>query len=326
MVDVAYAKPDEREEVAQFMNKVFVRAKWDMDGWRRLVAGRWAGPSGEYAITVRDGAMIVGVLGLVFGTRQTSKGMQTTADMSSWYILKEYRGQGVGQKMIALATQDPTVTIVNFSSAKAAVSVLENAGLKELDRDGLVWHPSNGPKFEVSEDPLSLGEKLPPKDRKMITDHQGLGLRHVTVKTPDGPCTMSIYPQKKNEGYVTHEVMYLSNQNGFARHAKQVAASVLPEREAILSLDRRFGMKGIEYDDVRDFATPRFFKQGLMHPSEVDMLYPKSTKAICQRRLKTAPIERGHRKSCFAPTMRLVELWQLWPCRKDCPKSDRWPQ
>ncbi|KKM67506.1 hypothetical protein LCGC14_1470390, partial [marine sediment metagenome] len=213
------------------------------------------------------------VLGLVYAERQTSNGPRTTADMTSWYVLKDYRGQGVGKKMMALATLDPDVTVTNFSSAKAAVNVLEKAGLRELDRERLVWHPSKDAGFGVHEDPLPLGDRLPAKDRRIIEDHQGLRLRFLSVETPEGLCTMVIYPQKKHDDYVTHEIMYLADQPLFARFAKQIAASVLPSEAAILSLDRRFARDGIVCDEVREFATPRYCQHGLLDPSEIDMLY-----------------------------------------------------
>ena len=274
MIEVNYARPEEREEIAQFMNDVFVRAKWDIEGWRRLLAGRWCGPEGRYAIAVRDAGRLIGVLGLVYADRMTAQGVRTTADMTSWYVLKEYRGQGIGQKMIALATSDPSVTVTNFSSAKAAVNVLIKSGLTVLDKERLVWHPrpvSAG--YALHEDPLSLGDRLAQKDRKIIADHQGLRLRHLAVDTPDGLVAMVVYPQKKHDEFVTHEIMYLGDQALFARHAAQIAATVLPETAAILSLDRRFAAEGIACDEVREFATARYCQPGLLAPSEIDMLY-----------------------------------------------------
>jgi GNAT superfamily N-acetyltransferase len=217
MIEVNYARPEEREEIAQFMNDVFVRAKWDIEGWRRLLAGRWCGPEGRYAIAVRDAGRLIGVLGLVYADRMTAQGVRTTADMTSWYVLKEYRGQGIGQKMIALATSDPSVTVTNFSSAKAAVNVLIKSGLTVLDKERLVWHPRPVPAgYALHEDPLSLGDRLAQKDRKIIADHQGLRLRHLAVDTPDGLVAMVVYPQKKHDEFVTHEIMYLGDQALFA--------------------------------------------------------------------------------------------------------------
>lgn len=273
MVDLAYAAPSEREEVAQFMNAVFTRAKWDIDGWRRLVAGRWCGPEGRYAVTVRDGGRLIGVLGLVYAERMTARGPVTTADMTSWYVLKEYRGMGIGQQMIKLATSDPAVTVTNFSSAKAAVFVLEKAGLVVLDKERLVWHPRAETGLIVHDNPLALGDRISAKDAQIVSDHQGLNLRHLAVETPDGICTIVVYPQKKHDAYVTHEVMYCGDQDLFAQYAERIAGAVLPAREAILSLDRRFAQDGIECEDVREFETPRFCQRGLLEWSEIDMLY-----------------------------------------------------
>ena len=57
MVEVAYALPEEREEIARFMQAVFPRAKWPLDGWRALLARRWPHPEDIYAITARDGGV-----------------------------------------------------------------------------------------------------------------------------------------------------------------------------------------------------------------------------------------------------------------------------
>jgi hypothetical protein len=205
----------------------------------------------------------------------TSAGPRKTADMTSWYVLKDYRGGGVGQKMLRLATSDPEVTVTNFSSAKLAVQVLIKAGLTVLDKERLVWLPRPGEGgLTVHRDPLALGDRLTAKDRKIISDHRGLDRLHpMAVETPDGLCVMVVYPQQKHDDFVTHEIMYLADQPLFARHAARIAASMLPDRAAILSLDRRFAAPGIEPDEVREFATPRFCQQGLLPPNEIDMLY-----------------------------------------------------
>lgn len=274
MISIAYAAPHEREEVAQFMKTVFTKAKWDIEGWRKLVAGRWTGPDGQYAITVRDGKRLVGVLGLVYATRQTAAGPRVTADMSSWYILREYRAQGIGQRVLAFATADPNLTVNNFSSAQGAVSVLMNGGFQVLDRDRLIWRAGhNGAGLRVERDPLRADMPLAAEWRKIIVDHADLKLYPAVVETPDGALLLMIYPQKKQDDYVTHEAMYVSDHAVFAVHARAIAGAVLPPSGAILSLDRRFTAPGLEADEVHSFAAPRFYHSGVMAPADIDMLY-----------------------------------------------------
>lgn len=274
MIKIAYATPDEREDVAQFMQSVFVKAKWDIEGWRKLVAGRWNGPGGNYAITVRDAGKLVGVLGLVYAERQTPQGPRTTADMSSWYILRDYRGQGVGQQVLAFATSDPTLTVNNFSSAQAAVSVLVNGGFKVLDADRLVWRAGHSAQNSVAHHTRDdFAPLLRPEWDQIITDHVGLKLHPVVVQTPDGPLFLMVYPQKKHDAYVTHEVMHVSDPALFAQHARAVAGAVLPARDAILSFDRRMTLPDVTPDDVHSFAAPRFYHSSVMEPADIDMLY-----------------------------------------------------
>lgn len=273
MTVIDYAAPEEREEIAQFMNAVFTRAKWDIDGWRQLVAGRWCGPEGRYAITVRDGGTLVGVLGLVYADRMTGSGLQTTANMTSWYILSEYRGQGLGHRMLEFITQDPTVTITNFTSAKAAVSILMRAGFAVLDAEQLVWHSGHEPADLRLMDGAATSDRLSREHRQIIADHSGLRVQPFGIETPDGPLLLMIYPQKKHDAYVTHEAVYASDHALFAQHAQAIAGLVLPREGAILTLDRRFAAPGIEADTVQSLTTSRYYHAGGIDPAEIDMLY-----------------------------------------------------
>jgi len=107
MVEIAFACPEERAEIARFMQEAFPRAKWDGDGWRRLLDGRWSAAPDRYAITARDGHRLIGVLGLVTARRPTGAGPAVMANMTSWYLLKPYRAGGIGGRMIRRATDDP---------------------------------------------------------------------------------------------------------------------------------------------------------------------------------------------------------------------------
>jgi len=55
MVEIRFATKPERHEVEAFMHTAFPRAKWGAEGWTRLLANRWGGPLGEFAVTAWDG-------------------------------------------------------------------------------------------------------------------------------------------------------------------------------------------------------------------------------------------------------------------------------
>lgn len=273
MVQIAYAHPEMREDIAQFMCAAFPKAKWDINGWRRLLDERW-GDDAPYAVTAIDDGKLVGVLGLVSALRQTASGPRLTMNMTSWYVLKSHRGLGLGGRMLALVTADPNVTVTNYSSAKGAVPVVERAGFSVLDSERLIWR-ARGSKatLDIITKPLEKDSILAPKDQKILTDHAGLNVHSYVVKTPDGPCLIMLMIKQKHDDFVTHEVMYLSNSEGFGRNARQIADSILPTRGALLSVDRRFVPSLTPCDAIETFAVPRFYTKGAMDPRDVDHLY-----------------------------------------------------
>ena len=275
MVDISHAQPPEREEIAQFMAEVFPRAKWSIDGWRAILDGRWSRPDDSYAITVRDQGKLVGVLGLVTAQRPTDNGPRVTANMTSWYLLKPYRGTGIGRKMIELATADPNITVTDFTSSPGAVHAVKRAGLVELDTQRLIWKPRVSPaqKLPNHSAPLELGNRISAKDSQVLQDHANLPLTPLAIETPDGPVVVILSIKQKHDDYVTHEVMYLGDRDLFALHARAIADSLLPPDRAILSVDRRLLPATAEPDEFEDFAIPRFYTPGRMHPEDIDHLY-----------------------------------------------------
>ncbi|XDA99259.1 GNAT family N-acetyltransferase [Sulfitobacter sp. LCG007] len=272
MVDVRFARPEEREAVAAFMQEVFPRAKWSIDGWRRLLSGRWSGPEGPYAILACDGARIAGVLGIVSATRPSATGDRKTANMTSWYVLKPYRGQGLGHRMIALACSDPAVTVTNFTSSANAVDVVQSAGLSVLDRERFIWRPrATARPLPVRDAPA--GDGLPPRSMRILEDHRGLGLAPHVVETPDGPCLLLISRQRRSDAYESWEVCHLSDRAIFAAHDRAIADSLLPGSGAVLSCDSRLVDGAAEMDAVEALSVPRFYSTGAMAPAEVDPLY-----------------------------------------------------
>lgn len=274
MLDIAHAPPEDRDEIAGFMENAFPRAKWPRSGWEAILSGRWNSHGDSYAISVRDKGKLIGVLGLVSATRPSESGRAKTVNMTSWYVDKTYRGQGVGSRMLDLVTADPDITVTNFSSAKGAVPVVERAGFSVLDAARCVWRPrARRVPLPLYDAPLELGQSLNDRDRRVILDHAGLDLKTCTVKTPDGFCTMILSVKQKHDAYVTYETMYLGDRALFAQYAREIADSVLPPSAAVLSVDQRFVAGGTQADEIQQFAVPRYYTAGRMAGADVDHLY-----------------------------------------------------
>jgi predicted N-acetyltransferase YhbS len=275
MVEIAHAPSSERAEIADFMCKWMPRVHWDIKGWNDVLSGRWADPGDTIAVTARDNGTLVGVIGLVKSHRMTSDGRRKIGNLTSWYVLKDYRGQGIGGDIMRKAISRPEETVTNLTSAKGPLELIKRIGFEVLDDQSLCYRPrpSQPNRFEVTHYPLSLGDVLAPQDRQILQDHIGLPVYPMAVKTPDGWCVIVVAKHKKHDEYVTWETMYLGQPKLFAQHAHAIAASILPDTGAVLAVDRRFTRDGTEYDYIYYIPVPRYYTKGRMNPHDIDNLY-----------------------------------------------------
>ncbi|MEO0939352.1 MAG: GNAT family N-acetyltransferase [Pseudomonadota bacterium] len=274
MLDVAFATHEEREEIAQFMVTAFPRAKWDITGWRKLLANRWGAPGDPFALRVRDAGRIVGCLGLVSARRPTEAGEAHTCGMSSWYMLKDYRGTGAGKEMLEMAVQQEGVTVVNFASSVKAAPVVEAAGLVPLETHRHIWVPGNGARAEVS-NTLEALAALNERDRRILADHTGLNVVPWAVEGPEGPFLILLSPMKKHDDYTNYELFYCGNRLAFSECARAIANAVVPEGD-VLAVDSRFVTGCVDPDRTEPLSLPRFYTPGRMAPEHVDHIYSEN--------------------------------------------------
>ncbi len=270
-MDVRFAKREERARVEGFMHAAFPRAKWGAEGWTRLLANRWGGERGEFAVTAWDKDTLVGVMGMNDSIRHTARGPRRYRNLTSWYVLKSHRGMGLGETLMHTAMADPEVTSTNLTSAKAALPLVDRIGFKVLDAQRFVWRRGEGEKLQQSFDPLKEAA-LNEVDTQVLRDHADLGLSYVTVETPDGPCTLALSVKQKVDEYVTHEVIYVGQPDLLAQHGQGIADSVLPETPAVLSVDSRLAPHA-RGGETQQIEVPRFYKGTSLLPAEIDHMY-----------------------------------------------------
>lgn len=271
MLDVRFASRHERGAVEAFMHAAFPRAKWGPDGWTRLLANRWGGAQGEFAVVAMDGDTLVGVMGMNDSIRHTPRGPKRYRNLTSWYVLKSHRGLGLGEKLMHRAMADPEVTSTNLTSAKAALQLVDRIGFNVLDDTRHVWRQSGGPTLSHTLDPLHEAS-LTPVDIPVLRDHDGLNLKPVLIETPDGPCTLVLSVKQKVDEYVTHEVVYVGQPDLLARHGRAIADTLLPDTGAVFSIDSRL-IKGATPDSTEQIEVPRFYKGNSLLPAEIDHMY-----------------------------------------------------
>ena len=176
-----------------------------------------------------SGGSVVGYLAVIYADRRLDGRNVRTANLSSWYLVKPLRGQGVGLAMLQLATRDPDVTYTTFSSNPPALRLMGEVGFVLLDDSRFLWRRSGGPgaDIEVLSGFAALAPEVSEGERLMLADHRDLPVEPHLLRAADGDCLVVLSVKKKGADVAYHEVLHLGRLAVFARHAQGFADRIL---------------------------------------------------------------------------------------------------
>lgn len=256
--------------LAEHMNPDFPVTRW-----KRLFTPGWCADAPDLGIVAEDNGTIVGFHGHVCSNRVVAGRRERFVNFTSWYIRREYRGQGLGRAMLEMATADDTATYTVCSLSPKRVDFFKTLGLEVLDSERLLWR-RDGHEFdnlEIIRDPEQMVMRANPDEVKVLKDHEGLAVTPVLVSTRCTQCLLLLSVAKKKGGVIYHDVLYRSNPGLFTERVADMAQALLPEGDAVLAADRRFVEDDGPGAEVETMPSPRFYKTSRVKPRNVDLAY-----------------------------------------------------
>lgn len=243
--------------------------------WRRLLDYPWRPADADRGCVAVDGARVVGFLGLVYADRMFDGRVTRFCNICAWYLLKPYRGQGIGQRIQFLSVADPAMTYTIMTATAATGRAFQaNSGFSVLDdtRYVLRRRAGAGGDIDVVDDPDAIAPHLAEGDRRILADHLPYNMRHLLVRAGDEACYVAMQVKRKGDDIDYHEVMYVSDGGFLLRHGQALADTLLPADKAVLAIDTRFvpGEPGWERESLR---LPRWYRTATLQPAEIDHLY-----------------------------------------------------
>ena len=102
-------RPAEEGDIDAVVDLLFdnMSQKVSKERWRRLLDYPWRPPDADRGYVAVDGDRPVGFLGLVYVDRPVGDRIRRFCNICAWYLLKAYRGQGIGQKIQFGSVADP---------------------------------------------------------------------------------------------------------------------------------------------------------------------------------------------------------------------------
>lgn len=268
------AKPGDIAAICELLH-THMNSDFSVERWRKLFEPQWCLDNPDMGIVAVDGNRIVGFHGHVCSHRTIGNREYRFVNFSSWYLLKEYRGQGLGRKMLEMAVSRPDTTYVVCSLSPKRIDYFKTLGMDVLDTERLLWR-KEGHEYEnldIIDDPEVIAMRANPDEVAILKDHEGLKITPILVSTKCTQCLLLLSISKKAGGRIYYDVLYRSNPGMFTDRAPDIAQALLPDGDCVLAADRRFVENDAPEAEVEQIKSPRFFKSDQVKPRNVDLAY-----------------------------------------------------
>lgn len=270
---IRFATTADLDDAARFLAR-------HMDGdhapahFRGVLSTPWSQRDDRIGVMVEDEGRMVGFLGAVYADRVLGRKEVRTCNMTSWFVLPEYRSFSVAQLKTLIAEPDTVYT--NFSASPVAQKVIGIFKFQQLDTGKVLFLPNplglRAGDATILTRPDDIAPRLNDAQRRLMRDHRPFGCGHVWVERGDALC-YAITLRRSRGAVAMADVLYTSDAEAALelRGALHRAALKL-HKTPLLAVDARRALGQTRIS--AHFHRPTFFYTKLrVKPAQIDTLY-----------------------------------------------------
>jgi len=248
-------------------------ARIDTARWRNLLDYPWRPADSGRGTVALDGGRVVGFLGLVSVDRPIDGRIERFCNICAWYLLKEYRGRGIGQEIQRASIADPNITYTILTATAATGRAFAAHGFRVLDAERYILRRRERATagLECIEGRCAIEPLLNAASSTIFESHRDFNLRHLVARAGGSSCYVVLQVKRKGENIDYHEILYLSDRAFFAEHAQALADVLLAPEKAVLAVDKRFLLVPMPWE-TEALELPRWYRSHLK-PAQIDHLY-----------------------------------------------------
>ena len=249
-------------------------AKVSKERWRRLMDYPWRPADVSRGCVAVDGGRVVGFLGLVYADRPIAGRVERFCNICAWYLLKDYRGRGIGQRVQEESVADPRLTYTILTATDATGRAFCGSGFKVLDDKRYILRQQTGRDIglDLADDPQRIVDELEADERRILEDHRPYNVRHLLFRAGGGACYLMVQMKRKGDDIDYVEVMHASDARFLAAHAQSIANMLLNSDRAVLAIDHRFLPQLMDWES-ETIGLPRWYRSSSVAPGAIDHLY-----------------------------------------------------
>ena len=253
-----------------------MNARIASERWRRILDYPWRPQEAERGWLVEDRGFIVGFMGAIYSDRVVAGQVHRFCDLSSWYLMRDYRGDGTGDALLRAGMAKPDVTYQTMTARRATGRKIRALGFEVLDDTRHVFRPLGTAAkkqfgLTVSNDPATIRAHLDPDQRRAHDLHAGFGLGEAYI--PDLGLWLVWQRKLKGEGLAYHEVLHASQPARLSANAQAICDAVVSGDTGVLAIDSRWMRPDDEAGTIETIPLPRWFRSPDLPGAAVDHLY-----------------------------------------------------
>ncbi|MFK7857531.1 MAG: N-acetyltransferase family protein [Granulosicoccus sp.] len=248
--------------------------------WRQLMSYTWLEDKPDFGRVVESDGKVLGFCGMVYADRvigDTAQGLRTEriVSMSSWYLDKSLRGQGLGRDMLLSAIEDRSLTYATLTNSRKPLGIVEALGFRALEDHRYVWRKAGAADSAVSitDDPLVIRSGVESHQVQMLDDMRNLPLVPMLLQYREKQALLFFSIKSKGADVTWFDLMHASDQDLFVECAQALANALLPDTPAVLASDGRFVRHPPAGTVVEPLPVARYFISESVAPHELDNLY-----------------------------------------------------
>jgi len=283
--DIRSASPADVEQLCRFLHQGFA-GNVPIGAWQRLFDYGWIGEKPDFGRVLTVGNDITGFIGAIYASRKINGRTGSVCNLTSWYVLPDYRGWGV--ELLAAAVSNKDLTYTALTPGPAATQMLEAMGFARSNTCKIALPPLAQidtllqRELSISFDPETIRRSLDDTQRQIFDDHVGCdclplslsaGSEHtllIVKRRVGGNARLNrLFSTAAKVAY--SEILYCSDPNMLARHLERAKLAILRRQRTLLLVcdERLFAKlpKGLL------FEAPALYRSSQFSAAELDKLY-----------------------------------------------------
>jgi len=274
-IQVRPVRDDDIEFLCQFLHQ-YMDPSLSAQRFLRLFTYAWMAEKPDRGFVLTDGDRIVGFLGTVYADREVQARRVRFCNLSSWYVLPEYRNHSL--RLFTAAHSQQNVTFTNLTSRPTVEKVslalcYEIVNVHKLFTVPFAqaWGLLRRPRAKVLLDRRRIAEKLAGPLLKIFEDHAPTDCGHLIVESSGRSCYV-IWNRRVKHSVPFSEILYVSDPGVLKCHFELVKLRILwQDRTLLLAMDQC--LLGKRFWLMYPYRRVTLFRSSEIGKEAIDSLY-----------------------------------------------------